>query len=507
MKATWLRFNVLILAVLFSFLLSASAWAEVKKFMVTPIRITSQEDLGFLEKGILRMLEARLNIPDHASVVKSSEPADYIVEGSVLIFGDQVNTEIKLINAASKELEIGFNEVGTQKGDVLKHIDLFTENVRTQVLGIAPASGLKSPVQQGGYQQVYQGPRNPEMWRGPALKKEIQSIAVVDIDDDKENETLILSDNELEIYRRTREGFAPLWQGSLDNLDVKHLFVDVMDLDNDGQKEIFITGVHEKNLIPASFIYHYDASGLTKIAGYLKYFLRVVDTKDGPVLLGQKTQGKDERMLNTTVYRMIMDQTGSGLMTSDISYPFAENVFGMAFGDFMNTGEESTAVLGRDGVISIYSSEGAQVYRGSEEYGGTRAAIDYKGIRYTKDDGMVMDKLYLQQRIFAADLYQEGKTSIVVVKNVDEAMGLLDRTRVYRKGHIESLQWNEIGLISQGRTQTISGYISDYTIADMDNDGKKEIVFSVVDPTKLLEDKRSRILSQSFIVKGVKQTF
>ena len=120
---------------------------------------------------------------------------------------------------------------------------------------------------------------------------------------------------------------------------------------------------------------------------------------------------------------------------------------------------------------------------------------------------MNTDKLYLQQRIFAADLYQEGKISIIVVKNTDEAMGLLERTRIYRKGHIESLQWNEIGLASQGRTQTISGYISDYTVADMDNDGKKELVFSVVDPTKLLEEKNSRILSQSFIVKGVKQTF
>lgn len=505
-KVTSMRWRVLISAVFFSLVLSGSVLADEKKFMVTPIQITSQEDLAFLEKGIARMLEARLNIPGHALVAKPSEQPDYIVKGAVLIFGDQVNTEINLLNAASGEVEIGFNEVGTQKGDVLKHIDLFAENIRTQVLGIAPASGLELPVQQGGV-PVYQGPRNPEMWRGPTLKKEIRSIAVADIDNDKKNETLILFENELEIYRQTRDGFAPVFQGTLDNLNVNHLFVDVMDLNNDGQKEIFITGIHETQMIPASFIYRYDASGLTMTAGFLKYFFRVVETKEGPILLGQQTRGNNERMLNSTVYRMIMDHGGSGVMPSDVSYPFADNVFGMAFGDFLNTGEECIAVLGLNGVISIYSLEGTLLYTGSEELGGSSVAIYYKGIRYNKDDGMNLDKLFLQQRIFAADLYQEGKIGIVVVKNQDDAMGLFDQTRIYRKGYIESLQWNEIGLVSQGRTQTISGYISDYTVADMDNNGKKEIVFSVVEPTKLLEEKKSRILSQSFIVKGVKQTF
>ena len=59
----------------------------------------------------------------------------------------------------------------------------------------------------------------------------------------------------------------------------------------------------------------------------------------------------------------------------------------------------------------------------------------------------------------------------------------------------------------EGRTQRVSGYVPDFTIADMDNDGKKEIVFALVNSDDMFKKKVSRVISQSFIVKGLAQPF
>ncbi|GAG74886.1 unnamed protein product, partial [marine sediment metagenome] len=47
------------------------------------------------------------------------------------------------------------------------------------------------------------------------------------------------------------------------------------------------------------------------------------------------------------------------------------------------------------------------------------------------------------------------------------------------------------------KTREISGHISDYTIADIDNDGRDELVFSVVSKTgSVLGEAKSYLVSQ-----------
>ena len=239
----------------------------------------------------------------------------------------------------------------------------------------------------------------------------------------------------------------------------------------------------------------------------MEWLLRAVDTKNyGRILLGQKTHGDDSRRLKTGITRLKMDKSGR-LSPAELSFPFADNIFGLAFGDFMNNGKETIAVLDLEGHFSIYSSDGRELFTSAETYGGSESYIEYKGMRYNRDDGYQMSRIYLQQRLFAADFYQDGETTLVTVKNDDAAKGLLSRLRVYDKGHIESLLWNEMGMAPRGRTQTVSGYICDYTIADIDNNGKKEVVFAIVSSKGTLKKKTSRIVSQSFIVKGMMQPF
>lgn len=500
--------SLLIVSVLLIFFNISGAAVNEKKIVVSSFTIESRESLGFLEKGIAHMLETRLKIPGQSFVVFSSEggkgdavTADYILEGTILIFGDSVNTDAKLINAASGKTELVFTRVGKTKGDVLTHIDLFAEQIRVEVLHLAPAHVVRGEAEKR--YQPYVETQKPVIWRSRVLDMEIQSIAVSDIDNDSKNETLVLSKDRLSVFQGMGSHIKKISEINLASTDIRHLFVDVIDLDADGSKEIFITSMDDRTLKPASSLYKWGKSGLIKTADNIKWLLRAVDTKTrGRILLGQKIKGDGSSILGTGIFELKMDASGR-LSPAASSFSFADTIFGLAFGDFMNNGTETIALLDLKGNLSLYSSEGTQIFTSAEEYGGSESYIEYKGMRYTKDDGYQMSKLYLQQRIFAADLHQDGKTHLIIIKNEDDAKGLLSKMRLYDKGYIQSLLWNEMGLGMQGRTQKVSGYISDYTIADMDNDGKKEIIFSTVNSKGLLKKKTSRIISQSFIAKGM----
>jgi hypothetical protein len=271
--------------------------------------------------------------------------------------------------------------------------------------------------------------------------------------------------------------------------------VDVIDLDQDGPKEVCITAVNEQHTRAASLIYRVENMQLVRLLGPVNYLLRVVDTAHGPILLGQKTRGEDSQILKTPVVELRLGQGGQRLVAEGKNFAFADNVFGIAIGNFMHNGTETIAALGLNGIISLYSSGGEALYKGSDEYGGSAAYVAYKGMRYNKDDGYALDRLFLQQRLFATDLDGDGKTGLIVVKNGDSTKKLLSHTRVYRKSRIDELLWNELGFVVQEQGQSLSGYISDYCIGDTDADGKQEIAFAVVSSEKLFKKKRSQIFS------------
>ena len=86
----------------------------------------------------------------------------------------------------------------------------------------------------------------------------------------------------------------------------------------------------------------------------------------------------------------------------------------------------------------------------------------------------------MKQRIHIADMDKDGKNEVILVKNEDSTGRTLSRLRMFNKGQIECLVWDVIAMRLQWRTHTVSGYISDYVVEDLNNDGKNELVFSVV---------------------------
>jgi hypothetical protein len=116
--------------------------------------------------------------------------------------------------------------------------------------------------------------------------------------------------------------------------------------------------------------------------------------------------------------------------------------------------------------------------------GGSGIFLEYYEEGVTKQGGSLagvpeMEHYYIPQRLHVVDIEGDGKNEVVVVNNRATLGKSLDRVRSYKSGHIECLFWDALGLYPKWKTREVSGYISDYTVADFDNDGKLELVFAV----------------------------
>ncbi len=52
--------------------------------------------------------------------------------------------------------------------------------------------------------------------------------------------------------------------------------------------------------------------------------------------------------------------------------------------------------------------------------------------------------------------------------------------KLFTSSEIYNLEWDGMGMAENWRTKKINGYIADYCIKDIDNDGKPEIVLALV---------------------------
>ena len=76
------------------------------------------------------------------------------------------------------------------------------------------------------------------------------------------------------------------------------------------------------------------------------------------------------------------------------------------------------------------------------------------------------------------DINKDGKNDVITAKNY--RLSELLSYRHFTHGEIEIRSWDGIGLAVLWRTRKLSGYISDFSIGDFDNDGKDELVTALV---------------------------
>jgi TolB-like protein len=514
-----------------------------KKVLILPFNINAKEDLSFLQNGIQDMLATRIAHEDKVVTIGKDaigqalkeipkpikEPkaielglslgADYVVLGGMTVFGESISTDVKFIDVLQKNVPVTFSQFGKNQGDVLAHIDMFAGQVNEKVFGRktytyaysnqqpAPAKAPKDDrrkhpesifMKDGSISDV-------AIWKSRRFKMSMRGISVGDVDGDKQNEVVFIGKNTVYVYRYTEGTVAKVKE--FDGKDRESfLSVDVADINRNGKAEIFITSIQTTNQNLDSFVLEWNGSKFVKIVDNQRRFYRVVKIpKQGPVLLGQNLRGDN-------VYRRnILEltwQNGQYSAVKEKRYKNRINVLGIAFASFAADGSEMAIAFTKDDRIHMFNNtDGKEVWKSDEKYGGNSLQLEFQDESDSKiGDTRVLKITYLPQRIQIADIDNDGKNEVLVPKNKDIAGRFLKSLRVFDRGHIEGFEWSELGLTPKWKTRQLPGYISDWIVADFDNDGQDEIVCSVVKSSApVIGTERSNIIMMELTPEKNKQ--
>ncbi len=77
------------------------------------------------------------------------------------------------------------------------------------------------------------------------------------------------------------------------------------------------------------------------------------------------------------------------------------------------------------------------------------------------------------------DLDGDGSQEVVVARNRSNMGRFMQKMKGYSGFQFAALSWNGLGLIKDWQTRRMAGYVADWGIADIDNDGQLEIAAGV----------------------------
>ena len=536
--------------------------AEAERVLILPLGIHADKDVSFLQDGIRSMLSSRLYQPGKTVIISREETlkaveahggavttdpaavalakqlkADYVVVGSLMMMGENVSTNIRMLDVGQNKPVAAVNEVGKTQGAVIEHVDAFCTRVNQNVFGSQPQQASK-PAAKAKTETVDQRRMHPEKlmgsdvreessgiamqpnvassgaWRiGRQFKTQLRGLAVGDVNGDGRADIAVIDNHTLKAFQYQQGRLIPL--GALEeNKSNSFISVDIADINGNGVAEIFITNrplissgqaqtrsFGSRTAQMRTFVVEWDGQQFKKIVEGDSRFLRVLHIPHrGAVLVGQRqgrlTESSGENQIFSGPVSELVWRGGAYVEEDNLGVPARMNLYSIALGDIENNGQEMILSYSHQDYLRLSDRSGAEQWQSAENYGTTDTYLEIP------DDGDMtdMDRYYLPSRIIVRVPDQAGEPSVLVVKN-SEGGRTFPRVKIFNSGHIEYLAWNGLSFVPTWRTQPVSKYISDFAVGDIDGDGQDELVFAVVVKTSsAFEDGKSTIVFQDLPV-------
>lgn len=513
---------------------AGSARAAPSRIAILPFKINAEKDLSFLKVGITDMLTSRLTQADKVMVIDREQTeqsmgsvtgvlneakartigrqlaADYVIFGSITVFGDSVSIDAKMSDVAGIKPTIALFRQSPTMNDVIPQINLFAAEINEKAFGrvmdlkqgVAAAQPktadrydsrahpdkLLSP--DGGFysseEDIFSrdssfaatGGRpgtSVNFWKSRNFRYLINGLSVGDADGDGAVETVVITPHTVRIFKNENKKFHEVAKID-DGRQSQHLGVDVADINGNGFAEIFVTSLNAQRTSVQSFVVEFNAGAGTypKIVEDSSWYYRVADLPNrGKILVGQRH--KLGAPFSGSVHELTWDESDY-VPSSRIRIGKDINIIGMTMGDVLNDGQETAVAYDRDDYIRIFEVSGREIWKGSDHYGGSTL---YYSLPLT-DTGQVENRGYFPGRLLVRKSEAGEKTEVITFTNQELARRFLEQFRSFSKSRIVSLSWDGLGLTTNWATRKISGAIRDLAIGDFDNDGTDELVSAVI---------------------------
>ena len=529
MKLTKTQVVTLSVTVLLTFLLLLTGviWAgNLTRVLIVPFDINSEKDLSFLKRGVTDMLTTRLaqsglaepvnldqltgggkttvgpmNISGAVSQGKKYN-AEYVIFGSVTVVDDRISTDAMVVDVSQQKPVLVFNKFGQSRSDLIGHISLLATQISEEVFGQKAVAEVIPPQEPAKAEKARQtdnlrapepakvtetypavpvqvSEEMPASWASEDFQIRMIGLAVGDLDGDGNNETAFAGDSKVYFYRYSGGQFKALGELAVPR-DERILGIDSADINGNGKSEIFVTKLIEEKGRLRSVVVEWDGSQFSTIAEDLNWYFRIIKIPGrGNVLLGQQGAGL-KKMFSGGVYEMKW-RNGRYEPGQKIKLPKDATVYGFTFGDVLNDGKEMLIQFNPYDYVRVLDANGNNEWESPDKYGGSTVYLEYPTDNTSFRGTKVMKRVYLKQRIIAADLNENGKEELVLIKNEDVSGRVLKYTRVFKTGCVEGFEWDGKGFTRVWKSKEFTEYISDYTVADFNSDGKAdEVVLAVV---------------------------
>ena len=512
---------------------------QAAKVLILPFSIHAEKDLAYLQEGIEDMLSTRLAIegktvlmdPDLAEeslgglddldqltvlALGQSLGADFVAYGSLTVIFENISTDAHFVDIGQQKTIVTFNRTGKNLGDIIAHLDQFSAEIGYKAFEQkapafvppppsttpAPAPAPAVPQTTESYRQhpdkmMQQAPgsgnivfpneqagvgTDDNLWRSKRFKQWLVNLTIDDVDNDGNNETIVITYRSIMIFRFAEGRFRKLAEIK-GGAGARYIHVDAIDANGNGTAEIFVTNVPGQSGTGAlaSFVLEWDGYEFKRIAENIRWYFTVVKNSNGEkTLYGQKRT--TEELFSRGIYKMIWIN-GEYTATERLPLPFNTSIFAFTAGDVLNNQTDVFAV-NRDGKFpSVVDINGKTLWKSGDDYGGTGTFFEYipsynMGDRDEKQNTL---NFYMPLPLQVVDLNRDGLNEVITILNEPLLWNVMQRVRSYKKGMVTSLIWDGSGLYQQWRTREFQKYISDFVVGDLNNDGRDEIAFLVVE--------------------------
>jgi TolB-like protein len=529
-----------------------------KTVAVLPFAVHSAENIDYVRQGIWDMLASRITVNEKIEVIskdtvlqamKEKEGkdltladiyglgkkmnADFVVYGSITKFGNSLSIDGKLIDIAAYKSTVTIFTQSQGMDEVILKINDFARNIDNHILGMVPSTFSSAPVPSqisasqpqspqdareteivGGLKKSKRGTItsviNPDFinasrpldrkgfWMSSKFSTEFRGMDIGDVTGDGLNKVVIIDTHNVMIYQKKDNDFS-LIQKIPDRSSENYIAVDVADINKNGIKEIIVTSM-SRNTVD-SFVLEFRDGKFIKVASKLPWYLRVINTESGPLLIGQR-RGMD-KVFNTPIYEIVWED-GQYKEGKKMKIPVGLSVYGLTIDSLGSAGGEKIIALDENDYLSIFEQtdkplvrlqafggSNERLWKSDEVYGGSNTVI-------VNDDLLRDDEnkfTFINLRILTLDANKDGKREIIIVKNISSSGRLFKNIRLFTSSEVYDLEWDGLGLVENWKTRKINGYVADYQFKDIDNDGQNEVVLALVLSTGASVSDKSVIVS------------